>query len=105
MRRYFFHLRCNDRVLFDGTGRLLVGPSEAASEAERIARTLMQRDQLILERWDEWRLDVRESENVLLFTLPFSEVRLDQSDMDDLTSPEELPDTEAIWSLSVGQHA
>jgi hypothetical protein len=105
VRRYFFHLRCNDRVLFDGTGRLLVGPSEAASEAERIARTLMQRDPVILERWDEWRLDVRESENVLLFTLPFSEVRLDQSDMDDLTSPEELPDTEAIWSLSVGQHA
>ena len=65
----------------------------------------MQRDQVILERWDEWRLDVRESENVLVFTLPFSEVRLDQSDMDDLTPPEELPDTEAIWSLSVGQHA
>ena len=105
MRRYFFHLRCNDRVLFDDTGRLLVGPSEAASEAERIARTLMQRDHVILERWDEWRLDVRESENVLLFTLPFSEVRLHQSDMDDLTPPEELPDTEAIWTLSVGQHA
>ena len=46
-----------------------------------------------------------EAENVLLFTLPFSEVRLDQADMDDLTPPEELPDTEAIWSLSVGQHA
>ena len=28
---------------------------------------------------------------MLLFTLPFSEVRLDQPDMDDLTPPEELP--------------
>ena len=33
----------------------------------------MQRDQAILTRWDEWRLDVREPGNVLLFTLPFSE--------------------------------
>ena len=32
----------------------------------------MQRDQAILTGWDEWRLDVREPENVLLFTLPFS---------------------------------
>ena len=43
MRRYFFHLRCNDRVLFDDTGRLLVGLSEAASEAERIARSCFAR--------------------------------------------------------------
>ena len=44
----------------------------------------MQRDQAILTRWDEWRLDVTEPGNVLLFTLPFSEVRLDPSDMNDL---------------------
>ena len=89
--------------MFDEMGRLLPGLSEAAAEAERIARSLMQRDQAILTRWDEWRLDVREPGNVLLFTLPFSEVRLDQSYRDDLT--EKLPDTEAIWSLAVGQHA
>jgi hypothetical protein len=89
--------------LFDRTGRLLPGLSEAAGEAERIARTLMQRDQAIFEEWDEWYLDVRESDNLLLVTLPFSEVRLHQSDMDDLTPPDELPDTEAIWGLS--QHA
>jgi len=86
--------------LFDDTGRLLPGLSDAAAEAERIARS---RDQAILTGWDEWRLDVREPDNVLLFTLPFPEVRLDQSDRDDLT--EKLPDTEAIWSLAVGQHA
>ena len=63
----------------------------------------MQRDQAIFEEWDEWYLDVRESDNLLLVTLPFSEVRLHQSDMDDLTPPDELPDTEAIWGLS--QHA
>ena len=89
--------------MFDDTGRLLPGLSDAAAEAERIARSLMRRDQAILTRWDEWRLDVREPDNVLLFTLPFPEVRLDPSDRDDLT--EKLPDTEAIWSLAVGQHA
>jgi hypothetical protein len=100
VRRYHFHIRCGDRALFDDTGRLLPGLSDAAAEAERIARS---RDQAILTGWDEWRLDVREPDNVLLFTLPFPEVRLDQSDRDDLT--EKLPDTEAIWSLAVGQHA
>jgi hypothetical protein len=96
VRRYHFHIRCGDRALFDETGRLLPGLSEAAAEAERIARSLMQRDQAILTRWDEWRLDVREPGNVLLFTLPFSEVRLDPSD---LIQPEKLPDTEAVWTL------
>lgn len=82
--------------MFDEMGRLLPGLSEAAAEAERIARSLMQRDQAILTRWDEWRLDVREPSNVLLFTLPFSEVRLDPSD---LIQPEKLADTEAVWTL------
>jgi len=64
----------------------------------------MKRDQAILTTWDGWRLDVRDRVNVLLFTLPFSEVRLDRSDGEDYPQPAELPDTEAIWSLSV-QHA
>jgi hypothetical protein len=98
VRRYHFHIRCGDRVLFDGTGRLLPGLTEAAREAERIARTLMHRDQSILETVDEWRLDVREPDDVLLFTLPFSEVHFEQFD-DDLMAPDELPDTEALWSL------
>ena len=84
--------------MFDETGRLLPGLSEAAAEAGRIARSLMQRDQAILTRWDEWRVDVREPSNVLLFTLPFSDV-LDPSDMNDLIQPEKLPDTEAVWTL------
>ena len=67
-------------MLFDGTGRLLPGLTEAAREAERIARTLMHRDQSILETVDEWRLDVREPDDVLLFTLPFSEVHFEQFD-------------------------
>jgi len=65
----------------------------------------MQRDQAIFEDWDDWRLDVRDSEEVLLFTLPFCDVRLDRMDVADLIAPEELPDTEAIWGLSLGQHA
>ncbi|MFL5232504.1 MAG: DUF6894 family protein, partial [Microvirga sp.] len=71
VRRYHFHIRCGDRVLFDGTGRLLPGLTEAVREAERIARTLMHRDQFIFETVDEWRLDVREPDDVLLFTFPF----------------------------------
>ena len=104
MRRYHFHIRCGDRALFDEKGRLLSGLSAAALEAERLARTLMKRDQAILTTWEGWRLDVRDRLNVLLFTLPFSEVRLDRSDGEDYPQPAELPDTEAIWSLSV-QHA
>src|SRR5829696_7737069 len=77
MRRYHFHIRCGDRALLDGVGRLLPGLSEAASEAERIVRTLMQRDQAMFDDWDDWRLDVRDSEEVLLFALPFSDVRPD----------------------------
>ena len=84
-------------MLFDGTGRLLPGLTEAAREAERIARTLMHRDQSILANLDEWRLDVREPDDVMLFTLPFSEVHFEPSD-DDLMTPDELPDTEALWS-------
>ena len=47
-----------NRALFDEKGRLLPGLSAAALEAERIARTLMKRDQAILTTWDGWRLDV-----------------------------------------------
>ena len=103
VRRYHFHIRCGDRVLFDGTGRLLPGLTEAAREAERIARALMHRDQTILANMDEWRLDVREPDDVMLFTLPFSEVHSEQ--FEDLMRPEELPPTEALWSLAQGQTA
>ena len=105
MRRYHFHIRCGDRALLDGVGRLLPGLSEAASEAERIVRTLMHRDQAMFEDWDDWRLDVRDSEEVLLFALPFSDVRLDRMDVADLVEPEALPDTKALWDLTLGQHA
>ena len=101
VRRYHFHIRCGDRVLFDGTGRLLLGLTEAAREAERIARALMHRDQTILANVDEWRLDVREPDDVMLFTLPFSDVHFEELD-DDLMGPEELPETEALWSLCPG---
>jgi Domain of unknown function (DUF6894) len=104
VRRYHFHIRCGDRVLFDGTGRLLPGLTEAAREAERIARTLIHRDQSILANLDEWRLDVREPDDVMLFTLPFSDVRFEELDQD-LMGPEELPKTEALWSLAQGQTA
>jgi hypothetical protein len=103
VRRYHFHIRCGDRVLFDGTGRVLPGLTEAAREAERIARTLMHRDHSIIANSDEWRLDVREPDDVMLFTLPFSEVHSEQ--FEDLMRPEELPATEALWSLAQGQTA
>ena len=99
-----FHIRCGDRVLIDGTGRLLPGLTEAAREAERIARTLIHRDQSILANLDEWRLDVREPDDVMLFTLPFSDVHFEELDKD-LMGPEELPKTEALWSLAQGQTA
>jgi len=105
MGRYYFHIRCGDRALFDDVGRLLAGLSEPVSEAERIVRTLMQRDHAIIEDWDDWRLDVRDSQEVLLFTLPFSDVLRDRMDVTDSIVSEELPDTEAIWRLSLGQHA
>jgi hypothetical protein len=104
VRRYHFHIRCGDRVLFDGTGRLLPGLTEAAREAERIARTLIHRDQSILANLDEWRLDVREPDDVMLFTLPFSDVHFEELDKD-LMGPEEVPKTEALWSLAQGQTA
>src|SRR5215207_3990232 len=104
VRRYHFHIRCGDRVLFDGTGRLLPGLTEAAREAERIARALMHRDQTILANVDEWRLDVREPDDVMLFTLPFSDVHFEELD-NELMAPEELPKTEALWSLAQGQTA
>jgi len=47
MGRYYFHIRCGDRALFDDVGRLLAGLSEPVSEAERIVRTLLQRDHAI----------------------------------------------------------
>jgi hypothetical protein len=40
---------------------------------QRIVRTLMQRDQAMFEDWDDWRLDVTDLEEVLLFALPFSD--------------------------------
>jgi hypothetical protein len=104
VRRYHFHIRCGDRVLFDGTGRLLPGLTEAAREAERIARTLMHRDQSILANLHEWRLDVREPDDVMLFTLPFSEVHFEPFD-DDLLASGQVPDTEALWSLAQSQKA
>ncbi len=64
----------------------------------------MQRDQAMFEDWDDWRLDVRDSEEVLLFTLPFSDVRLDRMEVADLIASEALPDTEALWDLTLGQH-
>jgi hypothetical protein len=42
---------------------------------------------------------------VLLFALPFSDVRLDRMDVGDLIEPEALPDTKALWDLTLGQHA
>jgi hypothetical protein len=92
-------------VLFDDTGRLLPGLSEAAMEAEKMARCLMLRDERIIADRDEWRLDVREPDDVMLFTLPFSDVRFDSSGTDDLLPPEDLPESEALWSLVVGQTA
>jgi hypothetical protein len=85
-------------VLFDATGRLLPGLTDAAREAERIVRTLIHRDQSMLANLDEWRLDVREPDDVLLFTLPFSDVHFEALD-NDLMAPEELPDTQALRSL------
>jgi hypothetical protein len=105
VRRFHFHLRYGDRVLFDGSGRLLPGLSEAAMEAEKMARSLMLRDERIIADRDEWRLDVREPDDVMLFTLPFSDVRFDPSGTDDLLPPEDLPESEALWSLVVGQTA
>jgi hypothetical protein len=105
VRRYHFHIRCGDRVLFDATGRLLPGLSEAALETEKIARTLMHRDERIIANPDEWRLDVREPDDVKLFTLPFSDVRRDPADPDDPLPPEGMPESEALWSLVVGQPA
>jgi len=64
----------------------------------------MHRDQAVLANLDEWRLDVREPDDVMLFTLPFSEVHFEQFD-DNLIAPEELPNTEALWSLAQGQTA
>jgi len=64
----------------------------------------MHRDQSILAKLDEWRLDVREPDDVLLFTLPFSDVQFEQFD-DDIMAPEELPNTEALWSFAHGQTA
>ena len=92
-------------MLFDDTGRLLPGLSEAATEAEKMARSLMVRDARIIADRDEWRLDVREPDDVMLFTLPFSDVRFDASGTDDLLPPEDLPESEALWSLVVGQTA
>jgi hypothetical protein len=92
-------------VLYDETGRLLPGLSEAALEAERIARSLMHRDERIIANPDDWRLDVREPDDVMLFTLPFSDVRLDHMDTADLLPPEDLPDSEALWGPVVGQTA
>jgi hypothetical protein len=64
----------------------------------------MHRDQSILAKLDEWRLDVREPDDVMLFMLPFSEVQVEPFD-DGLTAPEELPNSEALWSLAQGQTA
>jgi len=101
VRHYHFHIRCGDRVLFDATGRHLPGVTEAAREAERIAQTLIRRHHSILRNLDQWRLDIREADDVMLFTLPFSGVHFEQSD-DNLMAPEELPNTEALWSLAQG---
>jgi hypothetical protein len=90
-------------VLFDDTGRLLPGLSEAATQAEKMARALMLRDERIIADRGEWRLDIREPDDVMLFTLPFSDVRFDPSGTGDLLPPEDLPETEALWSLVVGQ--
>jgi hypothetical protein len=69
----------------------------------------MHRDQTILANVDEWRLDVREPDDVMLFTLPFSEVHSEQFEdlmrPEELLRPEELPPTEALWSLAQGQTA
>jgi hypothetical protein len=92
-------------VLFDHTGRLLPGLSEAALEAEKLARSLMQRDEQIIANPEDWRLDVREPDDVMLFSLPFSDVRVGSFDTDDLLPPEELPDSESLWRLMVGQTA
>jgi hypothetical protein len=91
--------------LYDETGRLLPGLSEAALEAERMARSLMHRDERIIANQVDWRLDVREPDDVMLFTLPFSDVRLDHMDTADLLPAEDLPDSEALWGLVVGQTA
>src|SRR5215208_3938339 len=99
MGRYYFHIRCGDRALLTMSAGSLPGCPSLVSEAERIVRTLMQRDHAIIEDWDDWRLDVRDSQEVLLFTLPFSDVRLDRMDVTDPIVSEELPDTEAIWRL------
>ena len=64
----------------------------------------MHRDQTILANVDEWRLDVREPDDVMLFTLPFSDVHFEELD-NDLMGSEELPKTEALWSLAQGQTA
>jgi hypothetical protein len=85
------------------TGRLLPRLSEAAREAEKIARSLMLRDERIIASPENWRLDVREPDDVMLFSLPFSDVRLDHSDTDDLLPPGELPESEVLWRLVVGQ--
>jgi hypothetical protein len=92
-------------VLFDHTGRLLPGLSEAALQAEKVARSLMQRDEQIIANPEDWRLDVREPDDVMLFSLPFSDVGVGSFDTDDLLPPEELPDSESLWRLLVGQTA
>jgi hypothetical protein len=61
----------------------------------------MHRDQSILANVDEWRLDVREPDDVMLFTLPFSDVDFQELD-NELMAPDELPDTQALSSLCPG---
>jgi hypothetical protein len=103
VERYHFHIRCGDRVIFDTAGQLVPDLGAAAREAERIIRTLIERDQTIVADLDGWRLDVRGSDDVMVFTLRFSEVRLDQPEIDRVP-PEQLPDTEALWSISAGHN-
>jgi hypothetical protein len=77
--------RSQDARLFDRNGR----------ETER---ALVDRDERIIGNLEDWRLDVREADDVTLFTLLFSDIRLDHIDPGDLMPSEELPNSEALWS-------
>ena len=73
MPRYFFHLRCADKEVFDPSGADLRDPDQAWEAAQATARDLMQTPSDANVNWTACHFEVADEAGEIVFELPFSE--------------------------------
>jgi hypothetical protein len=73
MQRYFFHLRCGEKILQDCDGMMLSGPEAACQEAKLTVLDFVQPSTgQVAPDWEGWSIEVRDERGRCTFFAPFA---------------------------------